>query len=210
MADRLMGSGRNLPPEERDARTQRVVVAAERFVEDQNTLHPLNPGGISTSSMSLEQDLLSQLDDRVTPISRSWLAKSTHEVKAWVAAFFGLAAHGAYTATDRYYRPIPEWIAGWFHQCAYPALIHLHGDLIVTAITEKETSKFVRIQDGDLDLNIHYNDCGEGKETVVMLHGSGPGASGWANFNRNIEPLVNAGFRVILMDCPGWSKAFRS
>jgi 2-hydroxy-6-oxonona-2,4-dienedioate hydrolase len=77
----------------------------------------------------------------------------------------------------------------------------------VTAITEKGTSKFVRIQDGELDLNIHYNDCGEGKETVVMLHGSGPGASGWANFNRNIEPLVEAGFRVILMDCPGWSKS---
>jgi 2-hydroxy-6-oxonona-2,4-dienedioate hydrolase len=40
-----------------------------------------------------------------------------------------------------------------------------------------------------------------------MLHGSGPGASGWANFARNVEPLVNAGYRVILMDCPGWSKS---
>jgi len=75
------------------------------------------------------------------------------------------------------------------------------------ALTEASTSKFVRIQDGELDLNIHYNDCGAGSETVVMLHGSGPGASGWANFNRNIEPLVAAGFRVILMDCPGWSKS---
>jgi 2-hydroxy-6-oxonona-2,4-dienedioate hydrolase len=75
------------------------------------------------------------------------------------------------------------------------------------ALTEASTSKFVRIQDGELDLNIHYNDCGAGSETVVMLHGSGPGASGWANFNRNIEPLVAAGFRVILLDCPGWSKS---
>lgn len=75
------------------------------------------------------------------------------------------------------------------------------------AFSEASTSKFVRIQDGELDLNIHYNDCGEGAETVVMLHGSGPGASGWANFNRNIEPLVSAGYRVILMDCPGWSKS---
>ena len=79
----------------------------------------------------------------------------------------------------------------------------------MTSITlsEASTSKFVRIQDGELDLNIHYNDCGAGAETVVMLHGSGPGASGWANFNRNIEPLVTAGFRVILLDCPGWSKS---
>ena len=75
------------------------------------------------------------------------------------------------------------------------------------ALTEASTSQFVRIQEGDLDLNIHYNDCGAGSQTVVMLHGSGPGASGWANFNRNIEPLVSAGFRVILMDCPGWSKS---
>jgi 2-hydroxy-6-oxonona-2,4-dienedioate hydrolase len=76
-----------------------------------------------------------------------------------------------------------------------------------TRITEASTSRFVRIKEGDLQLQLHYNDCGSGDETVVMLHGSGPGASGWANFNRNIEPLVAAGYRVILMDCPGWSKS---
>ncbi|RIX71263.1 alpha/beta fold hydrolase, partial [Acidovorax cavernicola] len=51
------------------------------------------------------------------------------------------------------------------------------------------------------------NDVGTGSEVVVMLHGSGSGASGWANFHRNIDPLVNAGYRVILLDCPGWSKS---
>ena len=75
------------------------------------------------------------------------------------------------------------------------------------AISEAATSKFVRINEGDLDIQLHYNDIGRGAETVVMLHGSGPGASGWANFNRNVEPLVSAGYRVILMDCPGWSKS---
>jgi 2-hydroxy-6-oxonona-2,4-dienedioate hydrolase len=75
------------------------------------------------------------------------------------------------------------------------------------AITQAATSKFVRIREGELDLQIHYNDAGTGAETVVMLHGSGPGASGWANFHRNVEPLVNAGYRVILMDCLGWSKS---
>ncbi|MBN9695504.1 MAG: alpha/beta fold hydrolase [Zoogloea sp.] len=74
-------------------------------------------------------------------------------------------------------------------------------------LSEAQTSRFVRIQEGDLNLQLHYNDAGEGSETVVMLHGSGPGASGWANFNRNVEPLVAAGYRVILMDCPGWSKS---
>lgn len=72
---------------------------------------------------------------------------------------------------------------------------------------EQESSKFVHIQEGELDLNLHYNDCGDGDEVVVMLHGSGPGATGWANFSRNIEPLVEAGYRVILLDCPGWGKS---
>lgn len=73
--------------------------------------------------------------------------------------------------------------------------------------TEETTSQFVTIQEGGEDLRIHYNDVGDSDEVVVMLHGSGPGASGWANFHRNIEPLVDAGYRVILMDCPGWSKS---
>ncbi|MDX2366912.1 MAG: alpha/beta fold hydrolase [Colwellia sp.] len=73
--------------------------------------------------------------------------------------------------------------------------------------TEAGTSKFIIIKEGDTDLNIHYNDTEKGDEVVVMLHGSGPGASGWANFNRNIQPLTEAGYRVILMDCPGWSKS---
>ncbi|WP_177328425.1 alpha/beta fold hydrolase [Pseudomonas sp. 10-1B] len=75
------------------------------------------------------------------------------------------------------------------------------------SLSEAASSRFARIREGELDLQLHYNDLGEGAETVVMLHGSGPGASGWANFNRNIEPLLAAGYRVVLMDCPGWSKS---
>ncbi|GAB3440584.1 alpha/beta fold hydrolase [Insolitispirillum peregrinum] len=78
-----------------------------------------------------------------------------------------------------------------------------------TTLTESATSAYADIAEGDLRLRLHYNDTGAGSsgETVVMLHGSGPGASGWANFSRNIEPLAAAGYRVILMDCPGWSKS---
>ena len=77
----------------------------------------------------------------------------------------------------------------------------------ITTITDASTSRLVRIKEGDLDLQIHYNDAGKGEQTVVMLHGSGPGASGWSNFHRNVEPLVSAGYRVVLMDAPGWSKS---
>ncbi|MFC5771102.1 alpha/beta fold hydrolase [Thauera sinica] len=78
---------------------------------------------------------------------------------------------------------------------------------MTATLTEAATSRFMRISEGDIDAQIHYNDAGEGAETVVMLHGSGPGASGWANFHRNVDAFVAAGYRVVLMDCLGWSKS---
>ncbi|MDA7417713.1 alpha/beta fold hydrolase [Xenophilus arseniciresistens] len=76
-----------------------------------------------------------------------------------------------------------------------------------TSISEASTSRFITVTENGQPLKLHYNDVGQGEQVVVMLHGSGPGASGWANFHRNIEPLAEAGFRVLLLDCPGWSKS---
>lgn len=78
---------------------------------------------------------------------------------------------------------------------------------MTATLTDESTSRFVRVQDGDTTYSIHYNDCGAGERVVVMLHGSGPGASGWANFSRNVGPFVEAGWRVLLVDCPGWSRS---
>lgn len=77
----------------------------------------------------------------------------------------------------------------------------------MTALTDENTSRFARIREAGLDLQLHYNDAGSGDEVVLLIHGSGPGASGWSNFHRNVEPLLSAGYRVILMDCPGWSRS---
>lgn len=74
-------------------------------------------------------------------------------------------------------------------------------------VMEQETSGFAVLQDNGKEMRIHYHDCGKGGQVVVMLHGSGPGATGWANFSRNVVPLVEAGFRVILIDCPGWGQS---
>ncbi|AWB90214.1 alpha/beta fold hydrolase [Salinibacterium hongtaonis] len=49
---------------------------------------------------------------------------------------------------------------------------------------------------------IHYIEAGEG-HPVLLLHGSGPGATGWSNFAPNIEYLAKS-FRVIAPDMPGW------
>lgn len=113
MADRLMGSGRHLPADERDARQQRVIQAARDFVEDQNSLHPLNPTWDQQFLDTLEKGCLSDLDALGNDELSALAGKSTHEVKTWVAAFAALRAFGPYQTEGRYYRPIPEWIAGF-------------------------------------------------------------------------------------------------
>ncbi len=60
----------------------------------------------------------------------------------------------------------------------------------MAALTEESTSKFATInEDGLSHFKIHYNEAGQG-EAIVMLHGGGPGASGWSNYYKNIEALV--------------------
>ena len=69
---------------------------------------------------------------------------------------------------------------------------------------QESSSRTVRIQTATLqDFGVHIQDIGHG-HPVVMLHGSGPGASGWSNFSRNVDAFVAAGHRVILIDLPGW------
>lgn len=59
---------------------------------------------------------------------------------------------------------------------------------------------FVTLQDG---LRLHYLDSGNG-EPVVLIHGSGPGASGHSNFKLNYPEFAAAGQRVIVPDLPGY------
>jgi 2-hydroxy-6-oxonona-2,4-dienedioate hydrolase len=82
----------------------------------------------------------------------------------------------------------------------------VQADRTTPPLSEAQTSRFTKVRVGEQDLQIHYHDAGSGP-VVVMLHGSGPGASGWSNFNRNVEAFVAAGHRVVLPDCPGWNKS---
>ncbi|HEY2507661.1 MAG TPA: alpha/beta fold hydrolase [Streptosporangiaceae bacterium] len=42
-------------------------------------------------------------------------------------------------------------------------------------------------------------------DTVVLLHGGGPGAAAYTNFGRNM-PVLAKRFRVLMMDLPGYGK----
>jgi 2-hydroxy-6-oxonona-2,4-dienedioate hydrolase len=79
----------------------------------------------------------------------------------------------------------------------------------MTQTARQLESHFVSVTEGPLsNFKIHYHDEGDGDgEVVVMLHGSGAGASSWANFSGNVEDFLAAGFRVLLIDLPGWSKS---
>jgi len=64
------------------------------------------------------------------------------------------------------------------------------------------TSRMVSTPDGDL----HYHEAGEGLP-LLLLHGSGPGVSGWANYRGNL-PAFAEHFRTLVLDMPGFGKSY--
>jgi 2-hydroxy-6-oxonona-2,4-dienedioate hydrolase len=68
-------------------------------------------------------------------------------------------------------------------------------------VDETATSRFVQAG----DVRIHYNDVGSG-EPVIMLHGTGPGASSWSNFHHNVSAFSER-FRALLVDMPQYGKS---
>jgi 4,5:9,10-diseco-3-hydroxy-5,9,17-trioxoandrosta-1(10),2-diene-4-oate hydrolase len=55
---------------------------------------------------------------------------------------------------------------------------------------------------------IYYLEIGKG-EPLVLIHGGGPGASGWSNYNRNVDAL-SAKYRLIIPDLPGYGGSDKS
>lgn len=72
-----------------------------------------------------------------------------------------------------------------------------------TVLTDESTSRIVRTP----DYEIQVNEAGEG-HPVLLIHGTGPGATGWSNFAPNIGPLSER-FRVIAVTMPGWGESSR-
>lgn len=69
-------------------------------------------------------------------------------------------------------------------------------------ITKESATRDLTLPSG---LYVRYYEAGDpGATPVVLLHGSGPGATGWSNFSGNIGVIADAGFHVIAPDMPGW------
>ena len=52
---------------------------------------------------------------------------------------------------------------------------------------------------------LHYHEAGDGP-AFVLLHGSGPGVSGWSNFRGNL-PVFAQTFRTVVPDLPGFGES---
>lgn len=56
-------------------------------------------------------------------------------------------------------------------------------------------------------LKFHYHEVGSplsGRPSLLFLHGSGPGASGYSNFRNNYPVMVEAGYHVLAVDYIGF------
>jgi 4,5:9,10-diseco-3-hydroxy-5,9,17-trioxoandrosta-1(10),2-diene-4-oate hydrolase len=70
-----------------------------------------------------------------------------------------------------------------------------------------ETSRFADAA----GMRLHCHEAGPASPdapAVVLLHGGGPGASGWSNFGRNL-PVFAGRFRTLLVDQPGFGQSDR-
>ena len=73
----------------------------------------------------------------------------------------------------------------------------------MTSIVDIEQGRFLDISGAAT----HYHDVGEGK-VVLLLHGSGPGVSAWANWRHAIPALAGSA-RVLALDLVGYGATER-
>ncbi len=69
-------------------------------------------------------------------------------------------------------------------------------------LTFEETSRQIDTAEGPL----HYHDAGDGPP-LLLLHGSGPGVSSWANYRGNL-PVFAEHFRTLALDFPGFGRSY--
>lgn len=109
----LLGGGRHLTPEARDARQQRVITAARDFAAGKADIKDLAPEWDLTFMEILASGDLTPLDGWSPDWMTEVAGNSSHEVRTWIAAYAALGACGDYKVTYSFYKPIREYIAGF-------------------------------------------------------------------------------------------------
>ena len=66
-----------------------------------------------------------------------------------------------------------------------------------------EQSRWLEVDDLSLHYTLHAPHADE-RGTVVFIHGSGPGASGWSNFKHNVSAFQDAGYCCVVYDQWGY------
>lgn len=113
-------AGRHPTAAARAARQDRVIDAARRFAAGEGNLKELNPEWDQTFLHHLQTNDLDAIDGYSNESILREGGNSAQEVRNWIAAYAALSTAGPYDVTYRYYRPIPEFIAGFGVTTAVP------------------------------------------------------------------------------------------
>lgn len=109
----MLLDGRHPTAAARDARQQRVIDTAKEFAAGRADIRDLNPEWDRAFMDVLASGDLTPIDAMTPDQMTADAGNSAHEVRTWVAAFSALAETGPYRIETSFYRPIPEFIAGF-------------------------------------------------------------------------------------------------
>lgn len=116
----LLGGGRNLTPEARAARQQRVIDTAIAFAAGEADIQDIAPEWDKEFMRILAAGELETLDDWDPDWMTEVAGNSSHEVRTWIAGYEALAASGKYQVDYSFYMPVKEYIAGFGVTTARP------------------------------------------------------------------------------------------
>lgn len=112
VADALI-EGHQPTPGQRAKGEERVVQAGRDYAAGSTTMIPINPEWDNHLLDLIERGDLAEFDSWTVDWMGEQGGGSGHEVRTWIAAFASLAATVDYSLESRFYRAIPEWIAGF-------------------------------------------------------------------------------------------------
>ena len=97
-----------------------MLDAAKRFAAGEGNLKALNPDWDNTFLDQLAANDLAAIDAYTNDSIKQLGGQSGQEIRNWIAALRCAVHRRPYDITYRYYRPIPEFIAGFSVTTALP------------------------------------------------------------------------------------------